>query len=237
MHNRITMLVLFLEHHDKYCSRTIIETFEMSHFCKTRKKARKNMNMGEVILLTSKYDSPARQPKKNCNGYTLVPLVNALCLTYSVTTACSTCGHVVKRISRRSVDVDFEQQWLQGWLCACMILSQLFLMLQSNWFAILNNMCCYVIFSDICFLLLLNYKATTIECLPDTVAIPSSSLLKILNWYLSMFSLVTIPSATTGITAKTPGRKGKIIMLMEVAKKVKRESDRNKTRVNGWAFT
>lgn len=129
MHNLITMLVLFLEHHDKYCSRTIIETFEMSHFCKTRKKARKNMNMGEVILLTSKYDSPARQPKKNCNGYTLVPLVNALCLTYSVTTACSTCGHVVKRISRRSVDVDFEQQWLQGWLCACMILSQLFLML------------------------------------------------------------------------------------------------------------
>lgn len=73
MHNLITMLVLFLEHHDKYCSRTIIETFEMSHFCKTRKKARKNMNMGEVILLTSKYDSPARQPKKTVMATPLSP--------------------------------------------------------------------------------------------------------------------------------------------------------------------
>lgn len=64
MHNLITMSVLFLEHHDKYCSRTIIETFVMSQFCKTRNKARKNMDMEEVILLTSKYDSPTRQPKK-----------------------------------------------------------------------------------------------------------------------------------------------------------------------------
>ena len=42
-----------------------------------------------------------------------VPMASALCLTYSVTTAYSSCGHVavtsVERISQKSVDVDFKE--------------------------------------------------------------------------------------------------------------------------------
>lgn len=179
----------------------------MSQFCKTRKKARKNMNIGEVIFLTCKYDHPARQPKKTVMATPLFPWwmpyawhiqsqqlalhVDMWLLHHSKEYPAEALMWTLSSDGCRDC---YDHAWLVQLVCHTEQYVTGVVML---------------FFRDICFLLLLNHKATTIECLPDTLAIPSSSLLKILNRYLTMFSLVTIPSATTGITAETPGRKGK----------------------------